>query len=473
MDDVDDERFSLQGPFSMPVAGHARRSAAVPEVTGRRQVEGSREEQLLGSASSPHAVRVRGLDEQERVRIQREMQLLATLEVAGVTAAPAVLELEDDGYVREAAAALSRRSGRRAAGTGAPPAGERRALAHAREALDALIGALHERSWVLGAPYGRGLGARADGSVVVLDLHGLRHDDSLSARHDDRRWVDSVLQDQDRTLRRRIHVERPRTDGDALLLDSAPAPEEPPAPPRHGLPIPRGRRRRAAAGPLPRAHPSEGPAQGRGTSHVRTGAAGAVLSSILEVLRHPRLRRTAVLSGALVMMCGALAGLGAWWVQGRGAPSPDPDHPVAAAPTQDAPRPAPSIDEPQMLVAELAGSRHSYVTGLSDLPASSPGSAALDEDERLRVAYEGVTVHAGGPVVHSAEVVEQPGSEGTAVLHAVTSMEEVHLEGADGSTTMVPATDPSTIRLVLHWDGEQWRIVSADRLPEAAGAGAP
>lgn len=226
MDDFDDERFSPQGLFSAPVARHANRSAAAREETGHRQVEGYREEQLLGSAESPHSVRVRGLDERERGRIQREMQLLATLEVAGVTAAPAVLELEDDGYEREAAPALSRQDGRRAAETGTPPTGERRALARAREALDELISALHERAWVLGASHGRGLGARADGSVVVLDLHGLRREDSLSARQDDRRWVDSVLQDQDRTLRRRVDLERPRTEGDALCLDGAPASEE-------------------------------------------------------------------------------------------------------------------------------------------------------------------------------------------------------------------------------------------------------
>src|SRR5699024_7510386 len=79
-------------------------------------------------------------------------------------------------------------------------------LARAREALDALIDALHERGWVLGAPPGGGLGARADGTVMVIDLRGLRREEGLGPRSADRRWVDSVLQDGDRTLRRRVHL---------------------------------------------------------------------------------------------------------------------------------------------------------------------------------------------------------------------------------------------------------------------------
>ncbi|WP_157697016.1 hypothetical protein [Brachybacterium avium] len=455
MDDFDDERFSRQGLLSASAPRHAGRPAAGREATGRRQIEGSREEQRLGADLSLQGVRVRGLDEQERGRIQLELQLLATLEVAGISAAPAVLELEDDGYVREVAPVLSCRRGRRAAGTTTPPTGERRALAGAREALDELIGALHERSWVLGAAHGGGLGLRADGSVVALDLRGLRRDDSLSARQEDRRWVDSVLQDQDRTLRRRVHLDRPRVEGDAL-------------------PTPRGRCRAATTGPLDRFdEPRADPGPSRVKNLAPLGAAAAVLSSIREVLRQPRLRRTAALSAVLVLLLGgALTGLGAWWAQGGGATGTQGDPPVAAEPAQSVPGPAPRIEEPQMLVAQLAGSRHAYVTGLSASPASAPGSTALKEDQRLRVAYTEVTVRAGGPVVHSAEVLEQPGPEGTAVVHALTSMEELLLEDAAG-TTRVPATEPSMIRLVLHWDGEQWRIVSADPLPGTAEADAP
>lgn len=42
------------------------------EEAGRAHVEGSREEQPLGTSAGLLAVRVRGLDEAERRRIQRE-----------------------------------------------------------------------------------------------------------------------------------------------------------------------------------------------------------------------------------------------------------------------------------------------------------------------------------------------------------------------------------------------------------------
>src|SRR5699024_11126323 len=405
MDDVDGERFTRAALSSAPRARHVRTAVPRREEAGRAHVEGSREEQPLGTSAGLLAVRVRGLDEAERRRIQREAQLLAALEVAGVGAAPAVLELEDDGYVRETAPELRRRGGRRAAETVTPPTGERHAVAHAREALDELIDALHARGWVLGAPHGGGVGARADGSVLVLALNGLRRDESLSARQDDRRWVDSVLHDQDRTLRRRVHMEASRTGTDRWGPGTARPAENPGG--HRGHP--------AAASPAARHEARSAPTRAR---------RGVVLSAVRDVLAQRRLRRIAVLSGALVLLVGTVAALGAGWVRGPGLPRAEGDPPVTTAPTQPAPRPAPRIEQPQVLVAELAGARHAYVTGMSDRPASAPDSAARDEDERVRDAYDGISVRAGGPVVHSAEVVRQPGSEDTAVLHAITSMEE-------------------------------------------------
>lgn len=461
MDDVEGERFSRAALSASPPPQHVRPAVPEPEEPGHGRLEGSRQELPLGTAAGPRAVRVRGLDEAERARIRQEAQLLAALEVAGVGAAPAVLELEDEEYVRESASALSRRSGRRAAGTATPPTGERRAVAHARQALDEMIDALHERGWVLGAPDGEGVGARSDGSVLVLALQGLRRDRSLSARQSDRRWVDSVLQDQDRTLRRRVHQERPREGEGRLRLGGEPAPQgsgshagqvsvpedEAPSAPQQAtlLPSPRGPRR---------------------------DAPGRVLSAVQDVLGQPRLRRIAVLSGALVLLAGTVLVVGVRGMQGPEEPGEGGERPVAAAPARTAAGPAPQIGRPQALVAELAGSRHAYVTGMADRPASAPGSSALAEDERVRAAYDGVTVRSGGPVVHSAETVQQPDSEGTAVLHAVTSMEQLRLEEADGTATTVPATDPVPVRLVLDWDGQEWLLtdvaqLSADAVPES------
>ena len=129
---------------------------------------------------------------------------------------------------------------------------------------------------------------------------------------------------------------------------------------------------------------------------------------------------------------------------------------------QPAPLPAPQIEDPQVLVAELAGARHAYVTGLSEEPASAPGSVALEEDRRLRDAYAGTTVSGGGPVVHSAEVIEQAEDGEIAVVRAETSMEELQVMRSEGEATTVPDTEAATVELVLRWDGEQWLILSAE-----------
>lgn len=448
MDDFDDERFSRQFLPSAPAARHAHPSAPPAEQVGRARVEGGRQEQPLGAEGEPSAVRVRGLDAAERERVQDEMQLLASLEIDQITAAPAVLELEEDGYLREAAPAIRHHSGRRAAEAAAPSTGERHALASARQALDTLIDALHEQEWVLGAQTGGGLGVRADGTVVVLDLRGLRRDQSLAARQGDRRWVDSVLQDQDRTLRRRVHLAPPRDEAAASPVGS---PAEPPAAPP-ALPTPRRmRRRRDSLGAADRAPEAHG---------TRAEGESTLLDPVREVLRQPRLRGIALLSGALVLLVCAGIGAGTWRMQQHDATAAEQPPAAPAAPGEDAARPAPGIEDPQMLVAELAGARHAYVTGLSSQPVSAPGSPALAEDDAVRAAYSRFTVVSGGPVIHSAEVLVPPDEEGIAVLRAVTSTEELELEDRTGEVTTVPATSPVTVRLELRWNGEQWRILS-------------
>lgn len=497
MDDFDDERLSREFLPSAPPARHARHCATPPQPTGHAQIDGSREEQLLGADGEQSAVRVRGLDATARERVHEEMQLLASLEIAQITAAPAVLDLEEDGYVREMAPPIRHHAGRRASQVVTPPTGERHALASAREALDALIDALHEQGWVLGAPSGSGLGVRADGSVMVIDVRGLRRDRSLSARQGDRRWVDSVLHDQDRTLRRRVHLAQGQDEGSLLGLAEAPAQEVPapddalarspsdPAPgegpaalgppdpvPGEGpaaLPTPRHqlRRRRALgdAGPAPTAH----------GAHI--GGERTMLDPVREVIRQPRLRAIALLSGALVLLVCAVFAIGAWRMQEQDAAVAEQRPSVSAAPEAGEEgeageaseageaRQAPEIEDPQVLVAELAGARHAYVTGLSSQPVSAPGSPALTEDDAVREAYTGLTVVSGGPVIHAADVLATTDDEGTAVLRAVTSMEELELEERTGEVTRIPATSPVTVRLELRWNGEQWQIIRVEPFP--------
>src|SRR5699024_7946366 len=179
-------------------------------------IHGGEDREALRRAQSGHpaAIRVTALSEAGRDQLRREVQLLATLEVGGIGAAPAVLEAAGEGYVREGAAPLRGRRGRRSAEGATPGTSERPGHARARESLEALLAAPHARGGVLGAPLGEGAGIRTDGSVTVLDLSGLRPQEATGARLEDRRWVDSVLRDEGRTLRRRIDARgTPRPSG--------------------------------------------------------------------------------------------------------------------------------------------------------------------------------------------------------------------------------------------------------------------
>lgn len=443
-----------------------------------------REEESLGAPGREDALRVRWRGPEGRESVTAEMQLLAALEVAGISAAPEVIGMEEDGYIRETAPPLARRRGRRAADGGAPATGERVAQARAREDLEALVAALHERGWVLGAPRGRGLGVRADGSVLVLDLSGLRHEQSLAARSADLHWIDSVLEDEERTLRRRIHA-LPRGGAPSLdlpgLLD-APAgagpadpsrvPGEPEGPDAAQqevareeaeeevdaadagsvapLPAPRLRRARTEAW-------AEGGADG-GSSR-RRGTGGA-LSAVLGERRH---RRTALLSGAVVLALGLGAAAAITLTMDRSEPARQAPAAVAdgapagAGSSQEGQVPA--IEDPWALAAELAGSRHSYLTGASDVPVAAEGGSAQEEDERIRAAYESYEVQGSGPVVHEAELLEGPDEDGRAVLRVLVSTEAGQVRDGSVLVQETPNSGASQLDLELVWDGARWRIL--------------
>lgn len=494
MDQIDEESFR-RGPGSSGTGGGTVRAGS------------GRQETRRGADGQELRVEVTGLDADARRRIREELQLLAALEVAGITAAPSVLEIEDDGYLRESAPPLQRRSGRRAAEDCTPPTAERLALARARHDLDDLVEALHERGWVLGAAPGQGLGVRSDGSVVALDLGGLQRGESLPARQRDRRWVDSVLEDQERTLRRRIDLVAPSWPlRESSLLDPIPALEmhEQRAPVEQGqvpegvdraeghpagvlagsaLPSPRRIRRRKEKGRAAEdalghpALPSAGlsaPAGVLGPTGRWTGAGSRGLSAIRQVLSQPPLRRVAVGSALVVLLLGSTAAVGAWWASERPAQAPGDAQPLVptSAPSTEVPR----IEDPWALVADVAGARHAYVTGVSEHSAAVPGGEAFTADEETRLAYRDHQVRGGGPVIHEAELLEGPDARGTAVLRAVTSTAEHELVDQAGQLTVVPATAPREVRLTLQWEGERWLIVTAEPAEPAGekgeGAGA-
>ena len=440
-----------------------------------------REEESLGAPGREDALRVRWRGPDGRESVTAELQLLAALEVAGISAAPDVIGMEEDGYIRETAPPLARRRGRRAADGGAPATGERVAQARAREDLEAFVASLHERGWVLGAPRGRGLGVRADGSVLVLDLSGMRREQSLAVRSADLHWIDSVLEDEERTLRRRVHAlpgagapsldlpgflvtpagtgptDPPRVPGeqgvpdreDAAEADSAEADVAADASVVAPLPAPRLRRARTQA----RA------AGGGDTGSSRRRGSGGALSAVLGERRH---RRTALLSGAVVLALGLGAAAAITLTTDR----PEPARQAPAVVAGGAPSGAgasqegqvPEIEDPWALAAELAGSRHSYLTGASDVPVAAEGGAAQEEDERIRTAYEGYEVQGSGPVVHEAELLEGPDEDGIAVLRVLVSTEAGQVREGSGIVQETSDSGAYQVDLVLVWDGARWRI---------------
>ena len=482
MEQMDEEHFR-RGPH--PLGRSAAPSPRPEGETAGQQVLSSedREEILLGAHANPR-VAVRGRSLEGRCAVRDELQLLAALEVAGIGAAPAVLETEDGEYTRESAPPLTRRTGRRAAEDGSPPTAERLALSRAREDLDALLDELHQRGWVLGAPAGQGLGVRADGSVVVTDLQGLRREEGLAPRAEDRRWVDTVLQDQQRTLRRRIDTSAPpwapsapvdagsgRKTAMSQEMASAVVPAEPSsaraavaaapasaaaddADPAAGgamaqaLPAPRRQLRRRIE-PAPREAPPR-------TRPLRT--------VLTDALQQPAMRRIAVLCAVTVLLLGGATALGVRWA--AQPPAHTPEQQAVQAPA------APEIEDPWQLVADLAGSRHAFVTGVSEVPVAAAGSSALEQDQQTRLAYTGHLVSGGGPVIHEVELLEGPTAQGTARLRAVTSIAEHEIEDPQGQVHTVPATQPAEVLLELSWDGQHWLIDSAQTPPDAGVPGA-
>ena len=478
-------RFVLGPTADGPGRDGPGREGPGPAGAGRDGAAGDRtgrEEESLGAPGREDALRVRWRGPDGRESVTAELQLLAALEVAGISAAPDVIGMEEDGYIRETAPPLARRRGRRAADGGAPATGERVAQARAREDLEAFVASLHERGWVLGAPRGRGLGVRADGSVLVLDLSGMRREQSLAVRSADLHWIDSVLEDEERTLRRRVHAlpgagapsldlpgflvtpagtgptDPPRVPGeqgvpdreDAAEADSAEADVAADASVVAPLPAPRLRRARTQA----RA------AGGGDTGSSRRRGSGGALSAVLGERRH---RRTALLSGAVVLALGLGAAAAITLTTDR----PEPARQAPAVVAGGAPSGAgasqegqvPEIEDPWALAAELAGSRHSYLTGASDVPVAAEGGAAQEEDERIRTAYEGYEVQGSGPVVHEAELLEGPDEDGIAVLRVLVSTEAGQVREGSGIVQETSDSGAYQVDLVLVWDGARWRIL--------------
>lgn len=452
------------------VRGHGRRRGDGARAPRPLTTQEDREETLLEDGRQ--GVRVRPLTAAGELRVREEMQLLAELEMAGVRAAPAVLAVEEEGYLRELLAPVRAGTGRRSDPAGAPHTGEREALAAAREDLDALLAALHERGWVLGAAPGTGLGRRATGGVAPIRLDGLRRSGSIGDRQLDRLWADSVLEDGDRTLRRRApsrswtDVEggrttgdigdagdaRPAADHDQEVPPEVPAPETAPgAEPAASPPWPGP----APAGALPLPAPRAAGGEHRTRARSRAGLSRRTVDRLRRTARRrPRALLAAVLVGAVLI--GGCAVVGA-----RFAGSGTAGEVIADAPAAQAPAAA-EITDALALATELGAARHAYVIGASGTSVAVPGSDAAAEDDALRAAYAGSEVRGGEPVVEDAELLAVEDGPGTASLRVETSTPAHEVQEQDGTVRAVAATAPSAVVLHLQWTGTRWRIASTE-----------
>ena len=240
--------------------------------------------------------------------------------------------------------------------------------------------------------------------------------------------------------------------------------EAEPAPAAERAPLPVTRLRRAR---------TDGRAADEGQPLMTGGVpsrARVAASTVVSVLAEPRHRRTALLSGAVVLALGLGAGLaltlpGAPLAPGSSAAATAPaDGRTDAGGGQDGSvdgsngSAAPRIEDPWTLAAELAGARHAYLTGVSDLPVAADGGSAEEEDERIRTAYRGLEVRGGGPVVHEAELLQAPDAEGRAVLRVHTSSEDAEVVTGTGAVEQTVAGERASVELSLVWDGDRWRI---------------
>ncbi|WP_152352912.1 hypothetical protein [Brachybacterium subflavum] len=469
------------------------------------------QEVLLVERDGRRMCRVRATTREERVHLRDVARLLDALGDDGVRAAPRLRGGDSAGLLLEPHAPLRLGGGRRRAQPeeATPPTLERHALHDAREDLEALVSALHARGWVVGLAPGAGLGARPDGTVVISDLRALRREGSVGARMQDQHWLDSVLEDQGRTLRRRLDTlpgdstalaaeetaspAPAHTASSPPVVSAASSPESPAAPP---LPVPapppawsEGWRARLARGTDPtQAFVSDegilGPeapdaaprSLSPGSAHGRRPARGRG-----DLLRRRRPRRwvprrgmVLVAAAAVLVLGGGATAVGAALVH-RDAPAPiaspvPSGTPMAtettassgAASSADAPvAGATGIEDPRALVQELALGRHRYVTGRAETTVCAQGGPAAAQDEALRDAYHDVEVEGEGPTVTSAQIEQLDEQEGTARVRATLDQGELRLTTSDGAVVVRPAAGEQEVVLDLVREDGSWRVRAA------------
>lgn len=432
-------------------------------------------------------IAVRAEEAEGRAEAEAERDLLLELADCGVLAAPRVVAAAPDGYLRELPMPLRRGDGRHAADLDSPGTEERLGRSRAREDLEHLLEALHERGWVLGSPAAAPVAVRTDGSVTVLDLAGLQPSSGIGPRLSDRHWLDLALDDGDRTLpRSAIDLAQETIDVLILMRDGAaevaergsalerrsaveawleePGQAEAPAAREEQLDsgVRTAAQVRAAAQLLPES--ARGDRAARLLASRRASASepserrGEEILAAVAALRTPR---------ALILLLGGGLLLGAllWALLTVTAQEPVP---VAEQPpeametigTDSVSGAPPQLLEADGVAADLLEHRHEYITGARDDSVAVPGSVAAEQDRTVREAYADAQVDGGRPEVLEATWLRVAPDTALAELEVVLRTPAHTVTEESGARDQVAGTQPVRIVLELEWDGAEWGVLA-------------
>lgn len=360
--------------------------------------------------------------------VRRERALISALAADSVSAAPRIMHTTWGSYSLENVHELSLSSGRRmgspSGSDGVEPGSE-----HVRLDLLDLLSELHTRSLTLNLAGARGVGFRADGSVVVTDFSRIA-DASFTRVRADTRWVDSLVAGAGNvpgTVARRSR----RDDGADETGQGSEA-----ATPRLVYKT--------------RSAPNRGGIVNKYRMQILTAGCVVAASTVLAVgvthIMHP--------SATAEAHPTAVPPKTSEQHEARTAQASPPSSKQSEIDASVRER---SLPDAQATLKALASERYDYLTGHSPSNAAvAPGSPAASADAKIRNAYRGGTVSGGETVIHEAAVVSRS-QEGTATLEATVS-ETATTHVAKNETREAPATDPHPITLQLVYDGARWTI---------------
>lgn len=428
---------------AFPIRSSLRRSkirlvALVSEFDGRELWRS-----LDSAGREVVTVRGRGLRGMRAVR--RERALLEALGAESLSAVPRILHTGLREFSIEAVHELGTREGRRKAEHARHSRGFEEQVRI--ELLD-VITELHTRSLSLNLAGARGVGLRADGSVVINDFSRVT-EATFSRVKTDHQWLDSIVSGHARS---KTVAHRQGTAFAAATEKS----------------VANGGLRRPPARSLDRLS-----TRADSPLALVMRYRSALLTTAVTVAA------SAVLAGAIAFtpsVATALAGGGTHKaVPAEGVdssvhgPRDKPGEPTTASGAAGSRTVVEErrVKDPGSLLTALAEERYAFITGkTAHNPSVAAHSEASRADAQVRNALRESTVKGGHTTVHSASVESQQSD--TLEISAVVSEAEMWVTGGKHPGHRERSSQ-RRILLVLRHDGERWRIHGVSD----AGAAAP